>query len=178
MHALGEPLDPDMNIYDLEHVCTTHPKMSKEEWQGINRKAWDAYYDMDHLETLMRRATSVNRNPKRIMEIASEFYGCVKFEGVHPLQGGFIRRKVRTERRPSFPVENPLIFYPRRTWEAAFTYSRLIAYAVRVWRLYRRVKREQNEAATPYVDEAMRPLFEQPAPEPLEEPREPMREAV
>ena len=29
--------------------------MSKEEWQGIYRRAWDAYYDMDHLETLMRR---------------------------------------------------------------------------------------------------------------------------
>ncbi len=178
LHALGEPLDLDMNSYDLEHVCTTHPKMSKEEWQGINRQAWDAYYDMDHLETLMRRATSVNRNPKRIMEIALEFSGCLKYEGVHPLQGGFIRRKIRTERRPTFPLENPLIFYPRRTWEAAFTYSRLIAYIVRVWRLYRRVKREQNEAGTPYEDEAMRPLFEQPAPEPLKELQEPMREAV
>ena len=132
LHALGEPLDPDMNIYDLEHVCTTHDRMSKEEWQGIYRQAWDAYYDMDHLETLMRRATSVNRNHKRIMEIALEFYGCFKFESVHPLQGGFIRRKVRTERRPSFRVESPLIFYPRRAWEIAFTYSRLIAYALKV----------------------------------------------
>lgn len=160
LHAMGEPLDPDMNIYDLEHVCTTHPRMSKEEWQGIYRKAWDAYYDMDHLETLMRRATAVNRNPKRIMEIALEFYGCFKFEGVHPLQGGFIRRKVRTERRASFPQETPLIFYPRRALEFAVTYSRLTAYAFKVWRLYKRVKREQNEAGVPYVDEAMRPLFE------------------
>jgi len=160
LDALSEPLDPDMNIYDLEHVCTTHPRMSKEQWEGIYRKAWDAYYDMDHLETLMRRATTVNRNPKRIMEIALEFYGCFKFEGVHPLQGGFIRRKVRTERRPTFPLENPLVFFPRRAWEAASTYSRLIAYAGKVWLLYRRVKREQNEADTPYVDEAMRPLFE------------------
>jgi glyoxylase-like metal-dependent hydrolase (beta-lactamase superfamily II) len=55
----------------------------------------------------MRRATAVDRNPKRIMEIALEFYGCFKFEGVHPLQGGFIRRKVRTERRPGLPIEGP-----------------------------------------------------------------------
>jgi hypothetical protein len=149
-----------MNIYDLEHVCTTHPKMSKDEWQGIYRRAWDAYYDMDHLETLMRRATTVERNPKRIMEIALEFYGCFKYEGVHPLQGGFIRRKVRTERRPTFPLENPLFFYPRRAWEVVYTYSRLITYAGRVWLLYKRVKREQNQADRPYVDAAIQPLFE------------------
>ena len=178
LHALGEPLDPDMNIYDLEHVCTTHARMSKDEWLGIYRQAWDAYYDMGHLETLMRRATAVDRNPKRIMEIALEFYGCFKYEGVHPLQGGFIRRKVRTERRPSFALENPLLFYPRRAWEVAFTYSRLIAYALKVWRLYRRVRREQDEADTPYVDEAMRPLFEQPEPKAIEKDAEPMRQAV
>lgn len=177
LHALGEPLDPDMNIYDLEHVCTTHARMSKEEWQGVYRRAWDAYYDMDHLGTLMRRATTVNRNPKRIMEIALEFYGCFKYEGVHPLQGGFIRRKVRSERRPSFPLENPLIFYPRRAWEAAYTYSRLIAYAARVWRLYKRIKREQNAADTPYVDEAMRPLFEQAEADATRETSAPMRQA-
>jgi len=176
-HVLGEPLDPDMNIYDLEHVCTTHPRMSKDEWQGIYRRAWDTYYDMDHLETLMRRATAVDRNPKRIMEIALEFYGCFKFEGVHPLQGGFIRRKVRTERRPTFPLENPLLFYPRRAWEAFSTYSRLVIYAGRVWTLYRRVKREQAAADAPYMDEAMRPLLETP-PDVVEEIRETMRRAV
>jgi hypothetical protein len=163
LHAEGAPLDPDMNIYDLEHVCTTHPRMSKDEWQEVYRRAWDAYYSMDHLETLMRRATTVDRNPKRIMEIALEFYGCFKFEGVHPLQGGFIRRKVRTERRPPLPLENPLIFYPRRGWEFVSTYAAMIGYAWRVWRLYKRVKREQEEAAAPYVDDAMRPLFESPA---------------
>jgi len=163
LHAEGAPLDPDLNIYDLEHVCTTHPKMSKEEWQGVYRKAWDVYYSPEHLETLMRRATTVDRNPKRIMEIALEFYGCFKFEGVHPLQGGFIRRKIRTERRPSLPLENPLTFYPRRGWEFVSTYSAMFGYAWRVWRLYKRVKREQDEAAAPYMDDAMRPLLERTA---------------
>jgi hypothetical protein len=36
----------------------------------------------------------------------------------------------------------------------------MLAYAWRVWRLYKRVKREQDAASTPYMDEAMRPLFE------------------
>jgi hypothetical protein len=155
--AAGAPLDPDMNIYDLEHVCTTHPRMSKAEWQGIYRRAWDAYYSMEHLERLMRRATAVGRNPKRIMEIALQFYGCFKFEGVHPLQGGFIRRKIRTERRPGRAFEHPLIFYPRRFLEFVSTYGRMLAYVIKVWRLFRRVKREQAAALLPYTDESLRP---------------------
>ena len=165
-------------VHQLERQSHAPAGMSEEEWQGIYRRAWDAYYDMDHLETLMRRATTVGRNPKRIMEIALEFYGCFKFEGVHPLQGGFIRRKVRTERRPLLPLENPLVFYPRRLWETVFTYGRLIAYAGKVWRLYRRVKREQKQAGTPYVDDAMRPLFERNEPGAAQESAGPMRQAV
>ena len=35
----GVWMDPDMNKYDLEHVVTTHPLMSKEQWQGIYDQA-------------------------------------------------------------------------------------------------------------------------------------------
>lgn len=158
--AAGAPLDPDMNIYDLEHVCTTHPRMSKAQWQGIYRRAWDAYYSMEHLERLMLRAMAVGRNPKRIMEIALQFYGCFKFEGVHPLQGGFIRRKIRTERRPGRALEHPLVFYPRRTFEFVSTYGRMLAYVLKVWRLYKRVKQQQAATSVPYTDESLRPLTE------------------
>jgi tRNA A37 methylthiotransferase MiaB len=154
----GVELDPDMNIYDLEHVCTAHPKMSKAEWIGAYRDSWDSYYSFDHLETLMRRAAAFGRNPKRVMEIALEFYGCLKFERVHPLQGGFIRRKIRTQRRPGYAIEHPLLFHPRRAWEIASTYSRLFVYALRVWMLYKRIRKEtQNGAGLGYVDDAIRP---------------------
>jgi radical SAM superfamily enzyme YgiQ (UPF0313 family) len=159
LYAAGAPLDTDMNIYDLEHVCTSHERMTREEWAQAYRTAWDSYYSNDHLETLMRRAISFGRNPKRIMEIALEFYGCFKFEGVHPLQGGFIRRKVRTERRPGLPVVSPLVFYPGRLVEAATTYSSMLAYAFGVWRLYRRIRHEARLATAPYVDDAIRPHF-------------------
>jgi len=141
--------------------------MSREQWQQVYSQAWDSYYSMEHLETLMRRATLVGRNPKRIMEIALEFYACAKFEHVHPLQGGFIRRKLRRERRPSLPRENPLVFYPRRVAEAVLTYSRFAAYAWRLWRLCRKVKRQSASAGQDWVDEAMRPLFEQAAEPPV-----------
>lgn len=155
LYEHGAPLDADMNIYDLEHVCTTHPRMTQAQWQGIYREAWDLYYSDAHLVTLMRRAAAFDRNPKRIMEIALEFYGCFKFEGVHPLQGGFLRRKVRTDRRPGRPIESPWIFYPRRALEAASTYTRFIAYAISVWRLYKQVKREAETATVPYTDASM-----------------------
>ncbi len=37
------------------------------------------------------------------------FYGCVTVEKIHPLEGGYLRRKVRTDRRPGLPIENPLM---------------------------------------------------------------------
>ena len=160
----GVDMDPDMNIYDLEHVCTAHPKMSKEEWIGAYRDSWERYYSFEHLETLMRRAAAFGRNPKRVMEIALEFYGCLRFERVHPLQGGFIRRKIRTQRRPGLAIEHPLVFHPRRVWEITNTYSRLFVYALRVWMLYKRVRKEtQNGAGLDYLDEAIRLSEPEPA---------------
>ncbi len=154
----GVELDPDMNIYDLEHVCTAHPKMTKAEWLGAYRAAWDSYYSMQHLETLMRRAAAFRRNPKRVMEIALEFYGCFRFERVHPLQGGFVRRKIRTQRRPGLAIEHPLTFHARRAWEITSTYSRLLVYALRVWMLYKRIRKETRDSAgLDYLDDAIRP---------------------
>jgi radical SAM superfamily enzyme YgiQ (UPF0313 family) len=159
----GAALEPDLNLYDLEHVCTPHPIMSKEQWLGAYRNAWDRYYSLEHLETLMRRAAAFGRNPKRVMEIALEFYGCFRFERVHPLQGGFVRRKIRRQRRPGLALEHPLVFHPRRAWEITSTYSRLLAYALRVWLLYRRVRREtQQERGAPYTDTALRGDAETP----------------
>jgi len=42
------------------------------------------------------------------------FYASHKLEGVHPLQSGVFRRKRRSQRRPGFPHESAMIFYPRR----------------------------------------------------------------
>ena len=33
------------------------------------------------------------------------FYGCVIVEKIHPLEGGYLRRKVRRDRRPGLPIE-------------------------------------------------------------------------
>src|SRR5437016_682910 len=51
----GVAMDPDLNNYDVEHVCSAHPKMSKREWEAIYREAWSLYYTPEHMKTLLRR---------------------------------------------------------------------------------------------------------------------------
>ena len=54
----GVAMDPDLNKYDVEHVCTAHPKMSKAEWEAIYQEAWSLYYTPAHMKTLLRRAAA------------------------------------------------------------------------------------------------------------------------
>ena len=54
----GITMDPDLNSYDVEHVCTAHPRMSKQEWEDIYREAWSLYYTPKHMKTLLRRAAA------------------------------------------------------------------------------------------------------------------------
>lgn len=150
------PMDPDMNKYDLEHVCTGHAMMSKEEWNGVYRDAWARYYTDDHVETVLRRAAVSGLSLKKIADILTVFSGASRIEGVHPLQFGYARRKLRTQRRHGLPVENPLIFYPRRAVE----FVKVAAQWLILLRRYRAImKRVQADpAASAYTDEALRPL--------------------
>ncbi|SLN27570.1 B12-binding domain-containing radical SAM protein [Oceanibacterium hippocampi] len=152
------PMDPDMNIYDLEHVTTGHSLMSKDEWQGIYNNAWDIYYSRDHIVTLMRRMIASGNKPERIWAHALQFHGSIKFEKVHPLQGGYFRRKIRTERRSTLPIESPLVFYPRRLVEILTTYVPFALYAADLWLLCQRIKREQRGQS--YTDLALSPVEE------------------
>jgi hypothetical protein len=63
------------------------------------------------------------------------------------------RRKVRTSRRPNLPRVNPLIFYPKRLWEIASTYSAMAWFAWKLEWLRRRIEREPEGEA--YTDEAI-----------------------
>src|SRR5690349_11618828 len=55
----GTPLDSDLNRYDLNHVTTAHPRMSREEWEHTYQSAWRRYYTIDHIKTVLRRLASV-----------------------------------------------------------------------------------------------------------------------
>jgi len=60
----------------------------------------------------MRRAVVSGINRTKVLDSLTIFSGAARIEGVHPLQFGFLRRKVRTQRRSSMPTLSPLVFYP------------------------------------------------------------------
>jgi hypothetical protein len=156
LHRNGVWMDPDLNNYDTEHVTTAHPLMSADEWRRAYSEAWRTYYDLDHVETLMRRAVAFGKGARKIAIMALWFYGCIAIEGVHPLQGGLFRRKYRTDRRPGMQLESPLVFYPRYGWEIVSKHARLLALAWRYHRIRRRV--EADPAAAAYRDQALTPV--------------------
>ena len=153
LHRRGVWMDPDMNRYDVEHVTTAHPRMSASEWRAIYDRAWHLYYSPQHVETLLRRAKASGIALGRIVWSICCYYGSYRFEKVHPLQCGILRRKVRTTRRPGLPRENPLLFYPRRVWEFFYKYGGLAAYYLWLERLRRRIDRETDTLA--YTDAAL-----------------------
>jgi radical SAM superfamily enzyme YgiQ (UPF0313 family) len=157
----GVWMDPDMNKYDLEHVTTGHSTMSVAQWQGIYRKAWDLYYSPEHIETILRRAKASGIKPVRLLNHVLQFYFTFVQESVHPLQGGYFRRKLRRQRRSGLPRENPAIFYARRVREVVETHARLAAFYLLLHRIRRRVERDP----APYTDAALIPPVEAlPAP--------------
>ena len=149
----GVTMERDMNRYDLEHVCATHGRMQHEEWQGVYRRAWLQYYSMEHIETLLRRAIADGIATKRLMLSLVVFRGMPLIENVHPLQGGYLRRKVRRSRRPGSPSNNTLLFYVRHWTHTLTKFARLGALVWRVNRIRRRVIREH--ALRGYTDMAI-----------------------
>ena len=76
-------------------------------------------------------------------------------EGIHPLDGGFFRRKYRRERRPGLRRENPLVFYGRYAGEIASKHWRILRMYLTYRGAYRRALRL---AATPARDVATESL--------------------
>ena len=120
LYLKGVPMDPDMNKYDVEHVCTGHPLMSNEAWNQTYRDAWKRYYTDEHVETVLRRAAVTGLRMNKIADVMTAFSSAARIEGVHPLQCGIVRRKIRTSRRHGMPIVNPLIFYPVRRGRVRF----------------------------------------------------------
>lgn len=158
LHKAGAYLDPDLNKYDLEHVTMSHPNMSTAEWERLYKSAWESYYSLEHLETVMRRATATRSNAGNMLLLLLWFYACIRLENVDPLQGGYLRRKYRKDRRPTLPLESPLVFYPRYFANLFYKHIRLGALIVRYGWLRARLKRDPD--AQSYSDAALTPVEE------------------
>ncbi len=152
----GAPLDSDMNKYDSAHACTTHPRMSRAEWERVYRLAWQRYYTIDHIETVLRRVASMAANASNALFLITWFKGSADFEQLHPLEAGFLRLKFRRDRRPTLPMEPVWRFYPRYLTEVAVKLAKWGTLYLRLRRIYLRIKHDPHRFE--YTDLAMTPV--------------------
>lgn len=156
LHEAGIAMDADLNKYDLNHDVTGHTIMSREEWRETYRLAWGTYYTDQHVETVLRRAIATGTSPGKTMFFIVWFKGCIDIEGIHPLEGGFLRKKVRKNRRSNMPLENPFVFYPKYFFETLWKQFRWISLYTRLRLIYRKVKHDPKHLE--YMDLALEPV--------------------
>ncbi|NRP69759.1 hypothetical protein ILFOPFJJ_00632 [Ensifer psoraleae] len=146
----------DLNVYDVEHVCTAHPGMSREAWENIYREAWQLYYSPEHMKTLLRRAAATGVPLGSLIKLLVSFATMVPLENVHPLQSGLLRLKRPSERRPGMKRVHPLIFWPQFIWETARKHVALAGAIVRLAATVYRISRDP--ASKVYLDQALMPV--------------------
>jgi Radical SAM superfamily len=154
----GVPMDADLNRYDTFHVVTAHATMSRCEWEQTYWAAWRAYYTFAHMCTLMRRAAANRISLGKMLSMLLSFWSLSLIEHIHPLEGGYLRRKVRTERRQGFPIVPAWRFWPRYVLDLAVKNIRTAIMAMRLLALRYRLKR--NPAARDYRDLALTPVID------------------
>ncbi len=156
LYLEGAYLDPDLNNYDLEHACARHATMSAQEWENVYQEAWRTFYTPEHIATIMRRATATRAQPGNMVLMMTWYWGCTQLEKVHPLQGGWLRLKYRSERRPPLPRESALTFYPKYVADLLWKHWKI---ARKIWTLYRfRRQLKSDPAALDYTDLALTPV--------------------
>jgi radical SAM superfamily enzyme YgiQ (UPF0313 family) len=156
LHVAGVAMDEDLNRYDLNHAVTAHGVMSREEWQETYHAAWKTYYTDAHVETVLRRAIATGTSPGKTMFLIVWFNGCIDIEGIHPLEGGFLRRKVRRNRRSEMKRESPLVFYPKYFGGTLWKQIQWIGLYTRMRLIYRKVRKDP--AKHEYMDLAIEPV--------------------
>jgi hypothetical protein len=152
----GVALDPDLNKYDLNHVCTAHQRMSAADWDRVYQLAWQRYYTEDHVETILRRLAAARAHVSNALFLITWFKASIDFEKVHPLECGVVRRKFRRDRRPDLPVEPIWRFYPRYFAETVGKQIKWVALYLRLRRIYLRIKHDPRRFD--YTDVAMSPV--------------------
>ena len=104
----GVPLEPDMNAYDSVHVTAPHARMSKEEWAGVYRQAWDAYYTPEHVETVIRRAADWGFDTNKIKWMMLSFHADGDDRGGPSARQRHLPSKVPRRPAPRLPREHPV----------------------------------------------------------------------
>ena len=156
LHNAGTWMDPDVNKYDLNHAVVGHQRMSKSQWEGVYRSAWETYYTDEHIRTVLKRAMATGVSPGKALFLIVWFKGCIAIEGIHPLEGGFLRLKFRRDRRSSLPRESPLIFYPKAMAELIWKQVKWAHLYLRLYRMYSQLRKDPRRSE--YTDLALTPV--------------------
>jgi radical SAM superfamily enzyme YgiQ (UPF0313 family) len=156
LYQAGVSMDMDLNRYDVTHVTTNHPRMSREEWEQAYQSAWTTYYSTEHIETVLKRAAAGGTSPGKALFYLVWFKGCVAIEQIHPLEGGILRLKFRRDRRAELPRESPFVFYPRLGFEFVAKHIRWANLYLRTYQMYSRLKKDPRRSE--YMDLAITPV--------------------
>jgi radical SAM superfamily enzyme YgiQ (UPF0313 family) len=158
MHEAGQPMDTDLNRYDVNHVTIDHPRMSRDEWEAAYADAWTTFYSDEHAETILRRCLVTGASPGKTMSNLVWFRHHIKNEKLHPIEGGLLRLKFRRDRRPGLPIESPLTFYPKYIADFVSKHVKWISLFLRYYFIFRRVMKDPKRLD--YVDLATTPVTE------------------
>ena len=148
-------VEPDLNKYDLHHICAQHPRMSRQEWEYAYRESWRRYYTFEHCTTIMRRAAAL-RAFGNVLFTLTWFKASFELENVHPVESGILRRKFRRDRRPGMPIEPVWSFYPKYVAETARKLAGWGYFYLRLRRAYVKIKYDPKRYE--YTDLAIAPV--------------------
>ena len=160
----GTIIDPDLNRYDNTHVTASHQKMSRPEWERAYQIAWETYYTMDHMETVLRRLHAKGVSAASAVLLLTWFMGSINIEKIHPLESGLLRFKFRRHRRPGHPTPPAWTFYPIYFAESVTKLTKWALLYLRLHRIHARIKRDAHKrdymdlALTPVTDEDLQDL--------------------
>jgi hypothetical protein len=90
-----------------------------------------------------------------MLSMLLSFWSLSLVEHTHPLEGGYLRRRVRTERRPGLPIVPAWRFWPVAAAGLVVKHVRMGVMAARLLLVRHRLKRDP--AAPDYRDLALTP---------------------
>jgi hypothetical protein len=108
------------------------------------------------MATLLRCAVATGVPVNSLIKMLVNFATTAKLENVHPLQGGILRLKHPSDRRPGLPRERAFIFWPRFVWDTLSKHAVIIASIARLLLLKFVITRDA--AARMYKDTALTPV--------------------
>ncbi len=140
---------------DPENVPTQRAAMTAEERAQLDREAWKEFYTLEHMETVLRRAAATGVPLESMMRLLLWFHYWIVYEKIDPMQGGYLRRRYRTDRRPTMAKVGWLRFWMGYGSELVYKHWQMARLYLRFRRFVGKLQRDGGAKA--YTDVALTP---------------------